>query len=648
MSTGLDISYPGRHLEHEDSFRLLELLPGQRDDPLAVHLLSSKLHERPSYEALSYAWGDLNETEILQVSAHNPDAGSSNGRLSLPLSVTCSCARALRRLRLVAAPRILWVDSICIDQSRVIERNHQLCLMARIYGSATRVVVYLGESDEVACSDAVMDWVRDIHEPSDDAGSAKPAPYDAVMAFLNRRWFTRMWVLQEIRPSMAAIVVCGNREVDWEAFLELKHWFNIRRWRTKQPFTVDALVFNPDCGERTMFIIPSYAQRLLRMLRNTRELNATDPRDKFLALLPLLEWEDQQHGDVDPARQFRSTSHTQFMNPKADYNLRTAETFTKLARSLLEVGLNVLCDVETPTTIPDLPSWAPDWSTVSIGRFQGIKSHKTLENKFLKRDDGNLTRKWTFSNYTTSGGKQSTQLHIRAAAAETIVRIGDLCDVNNDFFPLKQWESLCDPIHLEEKYSDTRKTLLPSQLAEQLPVFVKTLFCAGRIVYPDVMLLAVEQIRELDNNDPEGLDTGTESIAAVDLLPADSLELKLSSTEEELNKPKAKSRALKEIFKPLGPSFQIQAENMFHTCHGRRFFVTDAGHLGLAPKASVVGDKIMEIEGVNLPFVVKSAGTSNNGSQIVRLVGACHTGTIDLGPMPPPSRLSDYVKVVVR
>ncbi|KAL1863997.1 hypothetical protein Daus18300_007962 [Diaporthe australafricana] len=647
MSTDLNISYPGRYLEHEDSFRLLELLPGQQDSPLAVRLLTSNLHECPPYEALSYAWGDLNETEALRVFAHDPEAGSSNSNLSLPLSVTCSCARALRRLRFADAPRILWVDSICIDQSRVIERNHQLYLMARIYSGAARVVVYLGESDDDASSDTVIDWLRDLHEPSGDAGSAKSVPpYDVIMAFLGRRWFTRTWVLQEIRLSKAATVVCGDREVDWEAFLELRHWFNQRRWKTQPPFAVDALVFQKDSGEG-WFTTPSYAERLLRMLQNTRELNATDPRDKLFALLPLLEWEDQQHDDIDPARQVRSTKHTQFTIPKPDYNQTTAETFTKLARSLLEVGLNVLYDVETPTKIPDLPSWAPDWSIVSISRFHGIKSHKRLENALPKHDARDVTRKWTFSDFTTSGGIQSTQLHIRAAAAETIVKIGELCDVNNGFFPMKQWESLCDPVHLE-KCSVTQEMNLQMQRVEQLPEFVKTLFCAAMTAYADVMEMAVEQIREMDENGPEGLDTGVRSIATGDKHSAD-----LTSLKEEVKKPKAERMAMKDIFKTMGPSYQIQAEHMFHTCHGRRFFVTDAGNLGLAPKASVVGDRIMEIEGVNSPFVVKLVGTSNDGSQIVRLVGSCHTRKIAVmpgqgSPRHPSKVLSDYVEVVVR
>jgi hypothetical protein len=42
----------------------------------------------------------------------------------------------------------MWVDSICIDQDSLIERNHQVRLMGEIYEKATTVLVWLGEPNE--------------------------------------------------------------------------------------------------------------------------------------------------------------------------------------------------------------------------------------------------------------------------------------------------------------------------------------------------------------------------------------------------------------------------------------------------------------------------------------------------------------------
>jgi hypothetical protein len=65
------------------------------------------------------------------------------------LLVTANCEAALRELRDPSETTKLWIDSICIDQSRdaVEERNTQVALMGEIYKCAKRVVVWLGKSD---------------------------------------------------------------------------------------------------------------------------------------------------------------------------------------------------------------------------------------------------------------------------------------------------------------------------------------------------------------------------------------------------------------------------------------------------------------------------------------------------------------------
>jgi hypothetical protein len=41
----------------------------------------------------------------------------------------------------------IWVDQICIDQETVLERNHQVTMMAEIYHTASEVMVWLGDAD---------------------------------------------------------------------------------------------------------------------------------------------------------------------------------------------------------------------------------------------------------------------------------------------------------------------------------------------------------------------------------------------------------------------------------------------------------------------------------------------------------------------
>jgi hypothetical protein len=48
------------------------------------------------------------------------------------LLATQNCAAALKRLRLEDSPRTVWIDSICIGQTQIPERGHQLGLMATL------------------------------------------------------------------------------------------------------------------------------------------------------------------------------------------------------------------------------------------------------------------------------------------------------------------------------------------------------------------------------------------------------------------------------------------------------------------------------------------------------------------------------------
>jgi hypothetical protein len=98
--------------------------------------LDISMSQQHAYEALSYVWGSRTGTEEI----------SCNGRL---LFVTPNCESALRHLRFKDQSRVLWVDSICIDQTdtavAVTERNAQVAAMGEIYAKAKVTLCWLGK-----------------------------------------------------------------------------------------------------------------------------------------------------------------------------------------------------------------------------------------------------------------------------------------------------------------------------------------------------------------------------------------------------------------------------------------------------------------------------------------------------------------------
>jgi hypothetical protein len=113
-------------------FRLLKLLPGHLKDPISCELQVVSLDENPTYEPLSYVWGDPSVVVVAYL--HN-----------VPVNVTVNLAAALRRLRKAEGPRVLWVDALCINQEDSAERSQQVGLMQFIY-QTHHVIVWLGDS----------------------------------------------------------------------------------------------------------------------------------------------------------------------------------------------------------------------------------------------------------------------------------------------------------------------------------------------------------------------------------------------------------------------------------------------------------------------------------------------------------------------
>ena len=113
--------------------RLLELLAGRWMEDVCCKLQTVSLDDNPSYDALSYVWGDSGDTDKITVNGCNFQA-------------TRNLIGGLQRLRSSRDARILWVDAICIDQANNQEKMQQVGMMADIYMSASSVQIFLRES----------------------------------------------------------------------------------------------------------------------------------------------------------------------------------------------------------------------------------------------------------------------------------------------------------------------------------------------------------------------------------------------------------------------------------------------------------------------------------------------------------------------
>ena len=130
---GLD-NYMYDELLSDSSFRILELLPGEFDEPVSFRCHGADWNDPRPYEAVSYAWGDPNE-KVKTI---------CDGQI---LEVTPNLRDGLQYLRHRNHSRFLWADAVSIDQSNTKERGHQVNNMRKIYQNAQNVVIWLGTDD---------------------------------------------------------------------------------------------------------------------------------------------------------------------------------------------------------------------------------------------------------------------------------------------------------------------------------------------------------------------------------------------------------------------------------------------------------------------------------------------------------------------
>ncbi len=107
--------------------RILSITRSSSDE-LECHLEHASLDEDPSYEALSYTWGDRSDISSIKLNNHHFRVRRN---LAIALEHLCEGERTLK----------IWVDAVCINQRGEAERSMQVRQMKKIYEKAQKVVI---------------------------------------------------------------------------------------------------------------------------------------------------------------------------------------------------------------------------------------------------------------------------------------------------------------------------------------------------------------------------------------------------------------------------------------------------------------------------------------------------------------------------
>ena len=358
---------------HEFRLACLTAVEGANEQfPLHVSLEVFEDRNCPEYETVSYTWG-------------GEDADYS---LSRPIFVgpfwdvlfqTKNCWEMLRFVRPWRGTRMVWVDALCINQANITERGQQVAKMARIYEHCLRVIIYLGSDIILPLSRGTFPTRCRLLDLSSGSVAPKlPAGHKLAAALslgeiLERQYFSRVWVIQELLLSRQTVIRIGDVEF----------WTDSTPWGTPSEQM-------PNLESMQAPWVRFLAQKafattdILDVLRTTASSRASDPRDKIFGLLSLVRLNDAERRLWQP-----------------DYSIPPAHVFTGFfAHCIVNLeNLSFLFFAAGIHSAPSSsPSWVPDWSTAESWQQLMTRTPQAAAIMSLQNYTSLPTELWTRQN----------------------------------------------------------------------------------------------------------------------------------------------------------------------------------------------------------------------------------------------------------
>ncbi|ORY09664.1 hypothetical protein BCR34DRAFT_568008 [Clohesyomyces aquaticus] len=563
--TGLVNIYQER-MNPSSEIRLLEIYPDTPAGPLKGKLHQVPIDQPGKYWALSYVWGYVpsNRAPIY----FETDRGK--------ILITASLESALRRVRKDASPLRIWVDALCINQSNPLEKSLQIQLMDRIYHTASRVVAWLGTEEDD--SRKAMEFLQRISEPQNGSPlSRSPNQYDqiwrAINTLLERTWFARVWIVQELVYGSEVVVICGDVELTWDNFFVALERCGEHMKQAILVSEIKALL--PAAG-------PAFA-----LGKTRRHLQQERRKLSFLELMDLFSYTDATM-ERDKLFALRGLAHdmgSAVFNPA--YSTSREEAIRQYAIGFVQTNraLDLLYRAGTSKSY-SFSSWIPYWTRKAFPH--------------------------TISNWESEGDEFYAGLRISPEAK--------VQESNPEILEVKGF--------LLDTLISTARIRLGSErgitFVDAMADFETAIHNMGKAGYPtgetaNQLRLRIPignargpQLKSLKARYPDPASTHT---AEAKRWPA-NLEHCVFSVHRDQDAAlyEAKPRHVQEVISQYWQTAAVFSERL----SGAKFAVTRNGYAGLVPEDAQVGDQICLFHGGRVPFLVRDDGETS------KLVGECY------------------------
>ena len=294
--------------------------------------------------------------------------------------ISKNISEALHSIRTNTNIRTIWADAICINQADDDEKSWQVGQMGMIYRRAEAVVSWLGPANprdrqtfadlqslqgkEVWTNAGLFNFLQSGEGVQKRFCTSES--FLALKEILEKPYWARIWILQELVSAKERIYLCGNmclKDVD-RILCFLLSWpdtgtqgatQSVRSQLTSTRGSITVLAVKAYQLRNRTYDFRAETYSLIHLLRGLRHLEAPDAGDLIFALMSISQdWEG--------------------MLP--DYSKTVEAVFTETAINLLAKGNHdILLDAINLPRRPGLPSWAPNWEATS---FQDIKFESNM------------------------------------------------------------------------------------------------------------------------------------------------------------------------------------------------------------------------------------------------------------------------------
>lgn len=235
---------------------------------------------RVDYQALSYTWGNSHADRVIYLDG-------------MPVNVRQNLWDFLNRARRNGVTGYIWIDAVCIDQTTVGERNHQVAMMGDIYSRASCVIVWLGTgySNTLEKLETCLDHYRPLdYESCKKLCSKDDFIYEEVsfLPYWSRAWIVQEYYLARRKDIWYGSLIIDPNELKFLVELWDEHLASTTRSPAAKLLRAQKWVDSWKAGRHDF----KY-DTLVHLFEIFQDLACADPRDRLYALMSLLSPEER-------------------------------------------------------------------------------------------------------------------------------------------------------------------------------------------------------------------------------------------------------------------------------------------------------------------------------------------------------------------